>query len=252
MECAAVMLSPVLLLAHLKKITSSAIAPCDYPSIYNFGDSNSDTGGISAVFEPIQAPYGESFFRGPAGRFSDGRLLIDFIAELMRLPHLSAYLDSIGSNFRHGANFATGGSTIRRQNETIFQSGISPFSLDVQIAHFHRFQSRTEELYRQGQTDLAVGFHQMSNIQRRTAIPDHLYQQGARAFWIHNTGPIGCLPISTLYLRNPKPGVLDNYGCLKSHNKMALEFNRQLKARIRTLRAELGHAAIMSMLPSMS
>ncbi|KAK4712629.1 hypothetical protein R3W88_007142 [Solanum pinnatisectum] len=232
MECAAVMLTLVLLLAPLKKITSIAIAPCDYPAIYNFGDSNSDTGGISAVFEPIQAPY----------------------AELMRLPYLSAYLDSIGSNFRHGANFATGGSTIRRQNETIFQSGISPFSLDVQIVHFHRFQSRTEELYRQGQTDLAVGFRQMSIIQLRTAIPDiinqfsaavtRLYQQGARAFWIHNTGPIGCLPISTLYLRNPKPGVLDNYGCLKSQNKMALEFNRQLKARIRTLRAELGHAAI--------
>ncbi|XP_049384253.1 GDSL esterase/lipase At5g14450 [Solanum stenotomum] len=192
----------------------------------------------------------------------------------MRLPYLSAYLDSIGSNFRHGANFATGGSTIRRQNETIFQSGISPFSLDVQIVHFHRFQSRPEELYRQeknklprlrefskslytidiGQTDLAVGFLQMSNIQLRTAIPDilnqfsaavtRLYQQGARAFWIHNTGPIGCLPKATLYLRNPKPGVLDNYGCLKFHNKMALEFNRQLKARIRTLRAELGHAAI--------
>lgn len=140
--------------------------------------------------------------------------------------------------------------------------------------HFHRFQSRTEELYRQvknklprprefskslytidiGQTDLAVGFRQMSNMQLRTAIADiinqfsaavtRLYQQGARAFWIHNTGPIGCLPVSTLYLRNPKQGVLDNYGCLKRHNELALEFNRQLKARIRTLRAELEHAAI--------
>ncbi|KAJ8546384.1 hypothetical protein K7X08_018967 [Anisodus acutangulus] len=260
-------------------ISSTAVAtnakpPCDFPAIYNFGDSNSDTGGISATFEPIQAPYGESFFRKPAGRFSDGRLLIDFIAEHMRLPYLSAYLDSIGSNFRHGANFATGGSTIRRQNETIFQSGISPFSLDIQIVHFYRFKSITEELYRReknkfprphefsnslytidiGQTDLAVGFRQMSNIQLRTAIPyiinqfsaavTRLYQQGARAFWIHNIHPIGCLPTATLYLKNPKPGVLDNYGCLKSHNKMALEFNRQLKARIRTLRAELGHAAI--------
>lgn len=128
-----------------------------------------------------------------------------------------------------------------------------------------------------GQTDLAVGFRQMSNMQLRTAIADiinqfsaavtvvydnfqqfyhefnkvncnfvwqRLYQQGARAFWIHNTGPIGCLPVSTLYLRNPKQGVLDNYGCLKRHNELALEFNRQLKARIRTLRAELEHAAI--------
>lgn len=82
MERARVMLSLVLLLAPLKKITSTAIAPCDFPAIYNFGDSNSDTGGISAAFEPIQAPYGESFFHGPAGRFSDGRLLIDFIGNI--------------------------------------------------------------------------------------------------------------------------------------------------------------------------
>ncbi|XP_060195993.1 GDSL esterase/lipase At5g14450 [Lycium barbarum] len=282
MEGARVMfllLLSLILLTPLKisstvEVATNAKPPCNFPAIYNFGDSNSDTGGISAAFEPIQAPYGESFFRKPAGRFSDGRLLIDFIAEHMSLPYLSPYLDSIGSNFRHGANFATGGSTIRRQNETIFQSGISPFFLDVQIVHFHRFKSRTEELYRQeknklprprefshslytidiGQTDLAVGFRQMSNIQLRAAIPDiinhfsaavtRLYQQGARAFWIHNIRPIGCLPTATLYLRNPKPGVLDNYGCLKSHNNLALEFNRQLKARIGTLRAELGHAAI--------
>lgn len=54
-------------------------APCEFPAIYNFGDSNSDTGGISAAFDPIRAPYGEGFFHKPAGRDSDGRLLIDFI-----------------------------------------------------------------------------------------------------------------------------------------------------------------------------
>ncbi|CAK9180428.1 unnamed protein product [Ilex paraguariensis] len=55
------------------------LPPCDFPAIYNFGDSNSDTGGISAAFLPIQAPYGVNFFRKPAGRDSDGRLIIDFI-----------------------------------------------------------------------------------------------------------------------------------------------------------------------------
>ncbi|PHT57093.1 GDSL esterase/lipase, partial [Capsicum baccatum] len=259
MECARsvmfLFLSQVLLLALLNITSTNALPPAwDFPAIYNFGDWNSDAGGISAAFEPIQAPYGESFFRGLAGRFSDGRLLIDFI-------------DSIVSNFRHG-------STIRRQKENILQIGLSPFSLDVQIVHFHRFQSRTEELYRLeknklrrprefskslytidiGQTDIVAGFHQMSNIQLRTAIPDiinqfsaavtRLYQLGVRAFWILNTGPIGCLPTATFDLRNPKPGVLHKYGCLKSHNEVALEFNRQLKSRIRTLRADLGHAAI--------
>ncbi|KAL6960321.1 hypothetical protein U1Q18_041821 [Sarracenia purpurea var. burkii] len=61
------------------EVTPAALPPCDFPAIYNFGDSNSDTGGISAAFVPIPAPYGENYFRKPAGRDSDGRLIIDFI-----------------------------------------------------------------------------------------------------------------------------------------------------------------------------
>jgi hypothetical protein len=67
------------------------------------------------------------------------------------LPYLSAYLNSLGTNYRHGANFATGGSTIRRQNETIFQYGISPFSLDIQIVQFNQFKARTKLLYQEGE-----------------------------------------------------------------------------------------------------
>lgn len=59
----------------------SSLPDCSFPAIYNFGDSNSDTGGISAAFLPIQAPYGEAFFHKPAGRDSDGRLVIDFIGK---------------------------------------------------------------------------------------------------------------------------------------------------------------------------
>lgn len=55
------------------------VSPCDFPAIYNFGDSNSDTGGGSAAFYPTGPPCGETFFNRPAGRGSDGRLLIDFI-----------------------------------------------------------------------------------------------------------------------------------------------------------------------------
>ena len=50
-------------------------------------------------------------------------------AETLGVPYLSAYLDSIGTNFSHGANFATGGSSIR-------PGGYSPFHLGLQISHF--------------------------------------------------------------------------------------------------------------------
>ncbi|XP_074316327.1 GDSL esterase/lipase At5g14450 [Silene latifolia] len=254
-------------------------ARCIFPAMYNFGDSNSDTGGISAVFKPIASPYGQTFFKKPAGRDSDGRLILDFIAEQIGLPYLSAYLNSLGANFSHGANFATGGSTIRRENETIFQNGISPFSLDVQIWHYDQLKSRSKDLYAQagnslmrsvlprqedfskalytfdiGQNDLSVAFRTMNDDQVRAAIPNiidqfssavqHLYEEGARSFWIHNTGPIGCLPVQTFYNINPPPGVEDQYGCLNSQNAKAVEFNKQLKDAVTKLRTKLPEAAI--------
>ncbi|PON99079.1 SGNH hydrolase-type esterase domain containing protein [Trema orientale] len=54
---------------------------CHFPAIYNFGDSNSDTGAVSVAFGRLPPPYGETFFGKPSGRYSDGRLIIDFIAK---------------------------------------------------------------------------------------------------------------------------------------------------------------------------
>ncbi|KAH6833336.1 GDSL-like Lipase/Acylhydrolase superfamily protein [Perilla frutescens var. hirtella] len=253
---------------------------CEFPAIYNFGDSNSDTGGISATFGPIPPPYGSSFFGKPAGRESDGRLIIDFIAEHLGLPYLSSYLDSIGTSFRHGANFAAGGSTIRRKNDTIFDSGISPFSLDIQMLQFDQFKSRTIDLYHRGrnmldknklpqpnefsralyiidigQNDLVDGFRTLTTPQLQASLPNtveqlaaaitHLYEQGARTFWIHNVGPIGCLPAATVYVRNPKAGFLDENGCIRNQNAMAAHFNALLKARVTKLREELPRASLV-------
>jgi len=50
--------------------------------IFNFGDSNSDTGGMAAVNGMnLNLPEGRTFFRRPTGRLSDGRLVIDFLGE---------------------------------------------------------------------------------------------------------------------------------------------------------------------------
>ncbi|XVF60301.1 hypothetical protein PTKIN_Ptkin08bG0034300 [Pterospermum kingtungense] len=246
---------------------------CGFPAMYNFGDSNSDTGGISAAFTEIQPPNGETFFGHPAGRASDGRLIVDFIAENLKLPYLSAYLDSVGTNFRRGANFATGGSSVR-------PPGYSPFNLGVQISQFIQFKARTTALYNQlslnrrtplaisnlprpaefsqalytidiGQNDLAHGFQYTTGKQVVASIPDiigqlsqaiHiLYKEGARYFWVHSTGPIGCLPYNVLYYKS-NPGSLDKNGCVRPQNEAAMEFNRQLKDKISQLRTQLPFA----------
>lgn len=52
---------------------------CHFPAIFNFGDSNTDTGGFAASFVQPPPPFGVTYFRKPAGRLCDGRLIIDFI-----------------------------------------------------------------------------------------------------------------------------------------------------------------------------
>lgn len=52
-----------------------------YPVVFNFGDSNSDTGGlVSELGKQLNPPYGNTHFGHPEGRFCDGRLVIDFFS----------------------------------------------------------------------------------------------------------------------------------------------------------------------------
>ncbi|KAM3762618.1 hypothetical protein ACB098_01G361000 [Castanea mollissima] len=249
---------------------------CNFPAIFNFGDSNSDTGGLSATsLKTPTPPYGETYFHKPAGRFSDGRLMIDFMANSLGLPYLSAYLDSLGTNFTHGANFATYASTIRLPTSIIPAGTFSPIYLDVEYSEFVQFKFRSQELRQKGgiyayllpkgyyfpkalytfdigQNDLAEGiFGNMTIEEVNASIPDivnklsinvkNIYNLGARSFWIHNTGPIGCLPF---IFANFLSAQRDSYGCAKPYNDVAQYFIHKLKEAIVQLRKDLPLAAI--------
>lgn len=54
---------------------------CDFEAIFNFGDSNTDTSGFYAAFPAQSGPFGMTYFKRPAGRASDGRLIVDFLGE---------------------------------------------------------------------------------------------------------------------------------------------------------------------------
>lgn len=78
-------------------------------------------------------------------------LSLNFVISAQRfgLPYLSPYLDSMGSNFSRGANFATAGSTIRFQ-QAGGQIRSSPFSLGIQYQQFERFKPTTKLIRDQG------------------------------------------------------------------------------------------------------
>ena len=71
----------LLLSTFLGSLPNSVLGECKNPPvIFNFGDSNSDTGGLVAgLGYSINFPNGRTFFRRSTGRLSDGRLIIDFL-----------------------------------------------------------------------------------------------------------------------------------------------------------------------------
>ncbi|KAL2903433.1 hypothetical protein RDABS01_002143 [Bienertia sinuspersici] len=250
------------ILANRQSLTYTS-SSCKFPAIFNFGDSNSDTGGWSATFGQAGPPNGETFFHAPAGRYSD--------AERLGIPYLDAYLDSMGSNFSHGANFATAGSTISHQNHT---SRIQ-FPLNVQIYQFHDFHHRSAILRDQlgevfknllprteyfsqalytfdiGQNDLTAIYFAESLDQVKAIILDILDQfqiiyegQGGRYFWIHNTGPLGCLTYVLNGFPQNNASQFDQNGCAIPLNEVAQFFNLNLKKVVAQLRKDLPLAAI--------
>ena len=71
-----------------------------------------------------------------------------------------------------------------------------------------------------------------------------LYYNGAKNFWVHGTGPLGCLP-QKLAAPRPDDGDLDDSGCLKTLNDGAYEFNNQLCAACDELRSQLRGATVV-------
>jgi hypothetical protein len=59
-----------------------------------------------------------------------------------------------------------------------------------------------------------------------------LYYNGAENFWVHGTGPLGCLP-QKLAVPRANDSDIDSSGCLKPLNDGSYEFNNQLGSQLR-------------------
>ncbi|KAG0502408.1 hypothetical protein HPP92_002480 [Vanilla planifolia] len=240
-------------------------AACSFRAIFNFGDSNSDTGGFWAAFPAQHGPFGITFFKRPTGRASDGRLAIG-------LPFLSPYLQSIGSSFKHGANFATLASTVLPPNTSLFISGISPFYLGVQLNQMKELRDKvlhmssqanlpSHEIFRQALYTIDIGQNDFtSNLasigiggveQYLPQVADQieetikeLYDIGGRTFFIFNLAPVGCFPAFLKELPHNSSD-LDEYGCMTSYNKAVEVYNELLNQTLLRTRPQLQDASVV-------
>ncbi|TKW15676.1 hypothetical protein SEVIR_5G253200v4 [Setaria viridis] len=110
------LLFPVVVVAAAALAGAAPASAC-YTRLFSFGDSLADTGNYRFVCgddsDPVlRLPYGETFFHRATGRFSNGRIVLDFIAEALGIPFVRPYLSGRrAEDFASGANFAVGGAT---------------------------------------------------------------------------------------------------------------------------------------------
>uniref|UniRef100_A0A0C9S7M8 TSA: Wollemia nobilis Ref_Wollemi_Transcript_13169_1560 transcribed RNA sequence n=1 Tax=Wollemia nobilis TaxID=56998 RepID=A0A0C9S7M8_9CONI len=250
---------------------------CNFPAIFNFGDSNSDTGTLHFVFpyniEAENPPYGRTFFRRPANRYSDGRVSIDFFASALGLPFLSPYSQSVGSNFAHGANFAAAGATVQGVNFIV------PISLTVQVNQFQVFKQQvlatiqergdqgylpTENVFHKaiymleiGGNDISYGYKtkkltpaqisqkMLPTIARGVAAAvQKLYNAGARTILVRDIAPQGCQPFWLTVFSHSSTD-FDRNGCSISYNSAVRYYNNLLRRQLAALRAKLKGATIV-------
>ncbi|KAG8045374.1 hypothetical protein GUJ93_ZPchr0008g11643 [Zizania palustris] len=261
-------------LAVVLALAAEAEAPAGFscrpgsrPVVFNFGDSNSDTGGMAAAMGwHIRPPEGRAFFHHPTGRFCDGRLAVDFLCESLNISYLSPYLKALGSNYSNGANFAISGSTTLPRDV--------PFALHIQVQQFFYFRDRSLELISQGlpgpidaegfrnalymidigQNDVNALLSYLPYDQVVAKFPpilaeiqdaiQTLYGNGSRNFWVHGTGALGCLP-QKLSIPRRNDSDLDPNGCLRTYNRAAVAFNAALGSLCDQLSSQMKDATVV-------
>lgn len=115
-----------------------------YKAIFTFGDSLLDSGNNNFIFTLIKAdhpPYGQSFpGRISTGRFSDGKLISDFIASCLGIkdtipPFLELNLLLSKQEFGSGVSFASAGSGLDELTSVITKT----IPVKKQTEHFKTY-----------------------------------------------------------------------------------------------------------------
>eukprot|EP00262_Sarcandra_glabra_P009649 TRINITY_DN24131_c0_g1_i1.p1 TRINITY_DN24131_c0_g1~~TRINITY_DN24131_c0_g1_i1.p1 ORF type:complete len:385 (+),score=21.89 TRINITY_DN24131_c0_g1_i1:55-1209(+) len=253
-----------------------------YLSIFSFGDSLADTGNLvisNALLDPVagRPPYGETYFRNPTGRYSDGRLIIDFMAEAFGLPLLPPYLSSTNvDDFRQGVNFAVSGATALDpsffEERNLSKALSTNFSLSVQLDWFKELKSSicittkdcAEYLRKSlfvvgeiGGNDYNYAFWNSRGMDEVRSFVPHvvkaiefaistLIEQGAVKLVVPGNLPIGCISSYLTLLHSPDEGDYDPQNdCLKAHNDFSEYHNAQLNRALERLRHKYPHAKIV-------
>ncbi|XVE51797.1 hypothetical protein DITRI_Ditri02bG0070300 [Diplodiscus trichospermus] len=196
--------------------------PKNHVALFIFGDSLFDPGNNNYFNTTARAnywPYGETFFKYPTGRFCDGRLTSDFIAEYANLPLIPPYLQPGNHQFTYGVNFASAGAGALAETNRGFV-----IDLKTQLSYFKKVEkllrqklgdaeakaliSKAVYLTNIGPSDYIAPFTSNSTVLQSFSKEEYvgmvignltdtikeIYRKGGRKFGFLNIGELGCVP----------------------------------------------------------
>ncbi|KAL1218909.1 GDSL esterase/lipase [Cardamine amara subsp. amara] len=181
--------------------------------LFTFGDSNFEAGNrkflTTALVPQNFWPYGKSR-DDPNGKYSDGKILPDFIAKFMGIPHDLPPALKPGADVSGGASFAVG-------DASILGSPKDSLTLSQQIRQFNKMISNWKGDYLlKSVFMISIGMEDYYNFTKNNPNADAsaqqafaisvtnklkkdnslLYSSGASKFVIPTIAPLDCLPIA--------------------------------------------------------
>ncbi|XP_066378510.1 GDSL esterase/lipase At2g42990-like [Miscanthus floridulus] len=242
------------------------------PALIVFGDSTVDAGNnnfIPTVARGNFPPYGRDFDQGVAtGRFSNGRLVTDFLSEAFGLPSsVPAYLDPgyTIDQLATGVSFASGGTGLDDLTAEI----ASVIPLSQQLEYFREYKATLQlakgesaandiiaeavYIFSIGTNDFIVNYFTVPLRRAQYTPAEYVaylvglaeaavrdaYGLGARKMEFTGLAPFGCIPAART-LNRDEPGE-----CNEEYNRLAEMFNAGLQEVVRRLDGELAGARVV-------
>ncbi|KAK4491642.1 hypothetical protein RD792_002404 [Penstemon davidsonii] len=260
----------LLYFASLEKLVGVKAQNSSVSTILLFGDSTVDTGNnnyIKTLFRSNFSPYGRDFVNHTAtGRFCDGKILDDFIAEYLGIKeYVPPYLDPTLSieELMSGVSFGSAGTGF----DPITPRTSNVLSLPQQLENFKEYQAKlqakignekTKELINNtlfivsaGTDDFLANYYVLPIrrlnytissymnfvLQQARQVYQELLDQGARRIGVVGLPPIGCLPIAiTVFsgITNPQRN------CLEKYSSVARDYNQLLQNELTAMKLASG------------
>ncbi|XP_045806172.1 GDSL esterase/lipase 5-like isoform X3 [Trifolium pratense] len=233
--------------------------PKQHVALFVFGDSLFDVGNNNYINTTIDnqanySPYGETFFNFPTGRFSDGRVIPDFVAEYAKLPLIQPYLFPGNQQYVNGINFASAGAGALVETH----QGLV-IDLKTQLTYFKNVKKILRQRYGNKETTTLLSkavylinigvndyFQENSSLYTHekyvsmvvgnlTTVIKGIYDLGGRKFGILNQPSKGCFPTIKAFVNGTKSGsCIEEYSApAKVHNIVLFEELEKLRKQIK-------------------